>query len=117
MVCLRNVSTNTLHKGDDDDDGGGGGGDDDDDDDDDTRIFTLPLIGNFIPYSCYMLSPSISTFTDMCVSQRYTLITSLTLVFGTGSSAAINKSLIVWWPSTKFSTAGCRYIEMSDVNY
>jgi hypothetical protein len=39
MVCFRDVSVNTLHKGDDDDDdgggggGGGGGGDGDDDDD------------------------------------------------------------------------------------
>jgi hypothetical protein len=38
IVCLRNISVDTLHKGDtdddDDDDDGGGGGDDDDDDDD-----------------------------------------------------------------------------------
>jgi len=39
MVCLRNISINTLHKGDDD-------GDDDDDDDDDNNNnnnIVLPL--------------------------------------------------------------------------
>ena len=32
MVCLRNISINTLHKGDDDDDDDDDDGDDDDDD-------------------------------------------------------------------------------------
>jgi hypothetical protein len=36
MVCLRNISVDTLHKG--DAGGGGGGGDYDDDDDDNNNI-------------------------------------------------------------------------------
>ena len=35
IVCLRNISINTLHKGDDHDDDDDDDGDDDDDDDDD----------------------------------------------------------------------------------
>ena len=44
IVCLRNISINTLHKVVNDDDDGGGDDDDDDDDDDDNNNYKGKLV-------------------------------------------------------------------------